>query len=287
MKAIFERELNSYFNNITGYIFSAFILLFAGIYTMTSNLKSGYPNFEYVLGAMTFIFLVVTPILTMRVIAEERRQKTDQLLYALPVSMTKVVLGKYFAMLAVLALPIIIMGFYPLIISTLGKVSLIGAYGTLVAFFFLGAALISIGTFISSLTENQAVAAGLCLVVMLIIFFVSSLAGYLSSSTGASLAAFIVLVLILGLIIWLLTRNAKISAVLTVALEAILIVSYLIWRVSFFGLFPKIISQFSLFDRFNLFIQGIFDVTTIIYYISVTVIFIFLTIQSMEKRRWS
>jgi ABC-2 type transport system permease protein len=287
MKAIFEREINSYFNNITGYIFSAFVLLFAGIYTMTTCLKDGYPNFEYVLGAMTFIFLVVTPIITMRVIAEEKRQKTDQLLYALPLSMTKVVLGKYFAMLAVLGLPIIIMAVYPLIISTLGNVSLIGAYGTLIAFFFLGAALIAIGTFISSLTESQAVAAGLCLVVMLIIFFISSLANYLSTSTLSSLAALAVLILILGLIVWLLTHNRIFSLILTVALEAILVICYSIWETSFFGLFPKIISQFSLFDRFNLFITGIFDVTTIIYYISVTVLFLFLTIQSMEKRRWS
>jgi len=184
-------------------------------------------------------------------------------------------------------LPIIIMAVYPLIISTLGNVSLIGAYGTLIAFFFLGAALIAIGTFISSLTESQAVAAGLCLVVMLIIFFISSLANYLSTSTLSSLAALAVLILILGLIVWLLTHNRIFSLILTVALEAILVICYSIWETSFFGLFPKIISQFSLFDRFNLFITGIFDVTTIIYYISVTVLFLFLTIQSMEKRRWS
>lgn len=87
MTAIYQRELRSYFHGMTGYVFIAFLLLFSGIYTMFYNLSSGYPNFEYVLQAMTIIFLIAIPILTMRVIAEERRQKTDQLLYTLPVGM--------------------------------------------------------------------------------------------------------------------------------------------------------------------------------------------------------
>ena len=90
MTAIYQRELRSYFHGMTGYVFIAFLLLFSGIYTMFYNLSSGYPNFEYVLQAMTIIFLIGIPILTMRVIAEERRQKTDQLLYTLPVGMTRV-----------------------------------------------------------------------------------------------------------------------------------------------------------------------------------------------------
>lgn len=94
MKAVFRHELSSYFTNLTGYVFGAFLLLFAGIFTMVYNLKSALTNFEYVLGNMSFVFLVIVPILTMRVLAEERRQKTDQLLYSLPLTMTKVVLGK-------------------------------------------------------------------------------------------------------------------------------------------------------------------------------------------------
>lgn len=113
MTAIYRRELRSYFQGMTAYVFIAFLLVFAGIYTMVYNLDAGYPNFEYVLQAMTIIFLIAIPILTMRVIAEERRQKTDQLLYALPLGMTRVVLGKYLAMLTVVAIPCVIMGLYP------------------------------------------------------------------------------------------------------------------------------------------------------------------------------
>ena len=133
MNAVYRREIRAYFTGMTAYVFIAFLLLFAGIYTMAYNLTSAYPNFEYVLQSMSIIFLIAIPILTMRVIAEERRQKTDQLLYALPIGMTRVVLGKYLAMITVVAIPCVIMGFYPLILRSFGNVPLGTAYGTLLA----------------------------------------------------------------------------------------------------------------------------------------------------------
>lgn len=113
MTAVFRHELSSYFTNVTGYVFGAFLLLFAGIYTMAINLQSASPYFEYVLMNMDFIFLIIVPILTMRVIAEERRQKTDQLLYSLPLTMTQVALGKYLAMLVIFLIPVAIIGCTP------------------------------------------------------------------------------------------------------------------------------------------------------------------------------
>lgn len=133
---------------------------------------------------MSIIFLIAIPILTMRVIAEERRQKTDQLLYALPIGMTRVVLGKYLAMITVVAIPCAIMGAYPLILRSFGNVPLGTAYGTLLACFLLSCTLSAVGMLISSLTDNQAVAAGLCFVVMLLLYFMNSLAGFLSDSDG-------------------------------------------------------------------------------------------------------
>lgn len=180
MSAVYRRELRAYFTGMTAYVFIAFLLLFAGIYTMAYNLSNAYPNFEYVLQSMSIIFLIAIPILTMRVIAEERRQKTDQLLYALPIGMTRVVLGKYLAMITVVAIPCAIMGAYPLILRSFGNVPL----GTLLAFFLLSCTLSAVGMLISSLTDNQAVAAGLCFVVMLLLYFMNSLAGFLSDSDG-------------------------------------------------------------------------------------------------------
>ena len=287
MTAILRHELSSYFTNVTGYVFGAFLLLFAGIYTMVINLQSASPYFEYVLMNMDFIFLIIVPILTMRVIAEERRQKTDQLLYSLPLTMTQVALGKYLAMLVIFLIPVAIIGVYPLVLTALGDVYLPAAYGALAGFFFLGASLIAIGMFISSLTESQAVAAGLCFVVMLVNYFISSLASYVPTTAFASFLCIAVCVLLLGLIFRALTRNGFAALVLTVVLECGLAAAYTFCSSDFQGLFPDLMEQLSLFDRFYELVNGTFDLTAIVYYLTIIAVFVFLTVQSLEKRRWS
>ncbi len=287
MKAVFKHEISSYFTSLTGYVFGAFLLLFAGIYTMAYNLKSGIANFEYVPGSMGFIFLVIVPILTMRVLAEERRQKTDQLLYSLPVSMTEVVLGKFFALLAVFAVPVCVMCVYPLILCAFGNVYLPAAFGSVVAFIFLGTALLSIGMFISSVTESQAVAAGLCFVVMLLNYFLSSLADLVTSSAAASFVTFTIAAILLALIIYKMTKSGFMAIAAGVVLEVVILATYTISGKSFEGIFPELMDKLSLFERFNVFINGIFDLTGIVYFIGITVFFLFLSVQSLEKRRWS
>ena len=287
MTAVLRHELSSYFTNVTGYVFGAFWLLFAGIYTMVINLQSASPYFEYVLMNMDFIFLIIVPILTMRVIAEERRQKTDQLLYSLPLTMTQVALGKYLAMLVIFLIPVAVIGVYPLVLTAFGAVYLPAAYGALTGFFFLGASLIAIGMFISSLTESQAVAAGLCFVVMLLNYFISSLASYVPSTAFASFLCVAVCILVLGLIFRLLTRSGFAALVLTIVLEGGLVAAYTFRSADFQGLFPNLMEQLSLFDRFYEFVNGTFDLTAIVYYLTVIAVFVFLTVQSLEKRRWS
>ena len=287
MTAVLRHELSSYFTNVTGYVFGAFLLLFAGIYTMVINLQSASPYFEYVLMNMDFIFLIIVPILTMRVIADERRQKTDQLLYSLPLTMTQVALGKYLAMLVIFLIPVAVIGVYPLVLTAFGAVYLPAAYGALTGFFFLGASLIAIGMFISSLTESQAVAAGLCFVVMLLNYFISSLASYVPSTAFASFLCVAVCILVLGLIFRLLTRSGFAALVLTIVLEGGLVAAYTFRSADFQGLFPNLMEQLSLFDRFYEFVNGTFDLTAIVYYLTVIAVFVFLTVQSLEKRRWS
>ncbi len=287
MNAIFRHELSSHFTSLTAYVFGAFLLLFAGIYTMVMNLSNLVTNFEYVLGNMSFIFLVTIPILTMRVIAEERRQKTDQLLYSLPISMTEVIMGKYAAMLVMLLIPTGIMSIYPLILRSFGNVHLPTAYGAIVGFFFLGAALIAIGLFISSITESQAVAAGLCFIVMLINYYISSLASFIAATSFTSYAAFAVLILIFAVIVRLMTKNNIISFLLCAVMEGILLAAYLLNGTAFEGLFPSIMEELSLFDRFYTFVDGVFDLNAVVYFVTVIGLFLFLTVQSMEKRRWS
>ncbi|MPM11509.1 hypothetical protein SDC9_57855 [bioreactor metagenome] len=287
MKAIYERELKSYFTGITGYLFIAFLLLFAGIYTMVINLKESYSNFEYVLSSLTFIFLIVVPVLTMRTIAEERRQKTDQLLYTLPVGMTKIVLAKYFSMVTILAIPVAILCFYPLILSLYGSIYLPTAYCALAGFFLLGSALIAVGMFVSSLTENQAVAAVLCFIVLLVNFFVSALSSYMSSTPRASFIAITIVIVVIGVIIWLMTKNGFFAVMLGLVLEIALAVLLIISSGTLGGLVPAVIGKLSLFSQFDNFTSGIFDLTGVTYFVMVSAALVFLTVQSLEKRRWN
>ncbi len=287
MIAIFRRELRAYFTSMTAYVFIAFVLLFAGIYTMAYNLNAAYPNFEYVLQNMTVIFLFAIPILSMRVIAEERRQKTDQLLYALPIGMTRVVLGKYLAMIVVVGIPCAVMAFYPLMLTAFGEVPLLTAYGTLLAFFLLSSALSAIGLLISSLTDNQAVAAGLCFVVMLLLYFMSDLASFVSDSSSASLLALMVAVLLLSLIIRLMTRSTPAALLFFVVVEALLLGFSVVSPESFEGLFGRVMDGLSVFSRFYTFVGGVFDLSAVLYDASVIGVSLFLAVQSMEKRRWN
>lgn len=135
MIAIFKHELRLYFHSLTAYVFGAFLLLIVGIGSMLYNLQAAVSNFEYVLSFSSMIFAVIVPILTMRVIAEERKQKTDQLLYALPISTTKIIVGKYLALLVLYLIPLAVISTYPLIFSQYGEVYLLTSYGSLIAYF--------------------------------------------------------------------------------------------------------------------------------------------------------
>ncbi len=289
MTAIYERELDSQLNGLTGYVYGAIMLLFAGIYVMAFNLE-GSPDFTSVLYSMKWIALITIPLLTMRSIAEERHQKTDQLLYSLPLGMTRIVAGKYLALVTVMAMPLAVMALYPLALNaaaTAGHVALKSAYGALVGYFFLGMALTAIGLFISSLMENVGLAAGACFLVMLVLHFLTPLARFISSSGAASLIAFGVLAALFGLIFWRLTKNGLFALVLTLVLAAALGVCYALWPDSFSGLFAQVLEQLAVFDRFDNFTYDIFDIRSIVYFLSVTGVFLFLTVQAMERRRWA
>ena len=155
MTAVLKHELRNYFHTLTAYVFGAFLLAFIGLGATLYNLQAAVSNFEFVLSFGSLVFVVIVPILTMRVIAEEKKQRTDQLLYSLPITTTEVVLGKYLALLVVYLIPLAVVSVYPLIFARYGDVYLLTSYGSIFAFFVLGAALIALGVFISSLTENR------------------------------------------------------------------------------------------------------------------------------------
>ena len=287
MIAVFKHELRNYFHSFTAYVFGAFLLAIVGIGAMLYNLQAAVSNFEYVLSFGMIIFVVIVPILTMRVIAEERKQKTDQLLYSLPISTVQVIMGKYLALLVVYLIPLLIISIYPLIFAQYGDVYLPTSYGSLAAIFIMGAALVALGVFISSLTDNQGLAAGIGIAAILFNYYSVSLSEYVSSTSVGSIIALALLALIIGAIVRYLTRNEMLGYGVTLVLIAAITVTSFIDPTVFEGLLPKIMRQLSPFNRFNTFVSGVFDLTAIFYYISVIVFFLFLSVQSMEKRRYN
>lgn len=287
MTAVLKHELRIYFHSLTAYVFGGFLLLFVGLGAMRYNINAAVSNFEFVLSFCSIIFVVIVPILTMRVIAEERKQKTDQLLYSLPITTTQVILGKYLALLAVYLIPLAAVCLYPLVFSRYGDVYLPTSYGSIFAFFVMGAALIALGLFTSSLTDNQGFAAGIGVAVILFNYYSVSLSEYVSSTAFGSLVAICVLILALGALIRHLTKNEDIAFGVGIVLLVLTGAVYYIDAAKFEGLLPTIMSQLSLFERFNIFVNGIFDVASIVYYLTVIAFFLFLSVQSMEKRRYN
>ena len=287
MIAVWKHELKNYFHSLTAYIFGAFLLAFIGLGALRYNIQAAVSNFEFVLSYGCLIFVVIVPILTMRVIAEERRQKTDQLLYSLPINTVQVVLGKYLALLVVYAVPLCLISLYPLIFSQYGDVYLPTSYGSILAFLVLGAALIALGMFLSSLTDNQGFAAGIGIAVILFNYYSVSLSEYVSSTAFGSMVAICVLILALWGIIRYLTKNETLAYGVSFLLLAVTVVAYQMDAASFEGLLPKIMTQLSLFERFYVFVNGVFDMTAIVYYAAVIVFFLFLSVQSLEKRRYN
>lgn len=287
MGAIFRHELRSYFHSLTAYVFGAFLLAVVGLGSVLYNLQAAVSNFEFVLSFASIIFVVIVPILTMRTLAEERRQRTDQLLYSLPITTTQVVLGKYLALLVVYLIPLAVISLYPLLFSQFGDVYLPTSYGSLFAFFMMGAALLAVGMFLSSLTDNQGFAAGIGVAAILLNYYSVSLAEYTSSTAMGSLIALYVIALLLGVVIRGLTRNENLAYGVTFVLIAALSVAYFVNSSAFEGLLPDIMTKLSLFRQFNSFVNGAFDLTAIVYYVSVMGFFLFLSVQSMEKRRYN
>ncbi|MCM1561448.1 MAG: ABC transporter permease [Butyrivibrio sp.] len=287
MIAVLKHELKNHFHSLTAYVFGAFLLVFVGIGSMVYNIQGAMANFEYALAFISLVFVVIIPILTMRAIAEEKKQKTDQLLYSLPITTTQVVLGKFLSLLVVFAIPMCIIALYPLIFARYGEVYLPTSYGSLFAFFVLGAAFISVGIFISSLTENQGFAAGIAVPVLLLDYYSVTLSEHVSSTALGSLIAICVLIVLAGVVINHLTKNYWLAYGVGTAGVIGSVVFYRLDSARFENLLPNIMAKMSLFERFYSFVNGVFDMTAIVYYGTVIIFFLFLSVQSLEKRRYN
>lgn len=287
MNAIYKKELRSYLTSMVGYVFMAFILLIIGIYFSAINIGSAWPRIGDTLSNVTFVFLICVPILTMRVIAEERRQKTDQLLLTAPVKVSQIVNGKYFALATIYLIPVLVIALYPLILRKFGDVSMPMAYTAILGFLLLGCAEISVGVFLSSVTENQVIAAVLAFLVLFVSYVSEGISDFFPETAGASLAAFMILVLIVCLWIQSMIKNVIMTGIIAVITEGALVVTYILKSSFFEGSIQKFITIFDITAHLNNFTGGILDVGGIVYYVSIVVIMLFLAVQSIQKRRWN
>ena len=282
MTAIFKRELKSYLTSMVGYLFIFFVLVLTGIYFSAYQLSGGYSKFETTLSALTFVFLIGVPILSMRVLAEERKQKTDQLLLTAPVSVWDIVFGKYLALVAVFAIPVVIMCVYPLIMSKFGTISYASAYTGI-----LGCANLAIGVFMSALTESQVIAAVLTFVFLFAFYMMNGISSFFSQTSMSTAVAFGLLIVAIAIIIYTMIKNVLISVVIGAVGEIALVIVYVVKSSIFQGGIQKVLNVFNLSGHYDNFTKGVFDVTGIVYFISVIAICLFLTMQSIQKRRWN
>ena len=288
MLAIYERELKSYFHSMTGCVFIAFLVMFTGIYFMAYNLNAGYPYFSYTLSGSLIVFLVGIPLLTMRSFSEERKTKTDQLLLTAPVSLTKVVLGKYFAMVTVLAVPNVIFCLFPLLIKLQGNAYLLVDYSSIAVFFLLGCVYLAIGMFMSSLTESQIIAFISTFGILLLLYLWDGILSFLPSSAFSGMIGILLILTLIVVYIYHMTKNWMLAAgIEAVGIAAALIV-YFVKSSLYENLLTKLLGRLALADVFmNISSSNIVDVSGLLLYVSILIIFVFLTIQTIQKRRWS
>ena len=288
MAAIFKKELRSFFFSMTGYALTAFFIAFVGIYFMIYNIGYGYPYFSYTLSGVTLVLLVLVPVITMRSFAEERKNRTDQLLFTSPIKIRDIVVGKYAAMTIVFLVPNVVFCLFPLIIKSMGNASLLSDYVAIFEFFLMGCAFIAMGMFFSSITESPMISAVVTFAVTLIMYIWETLIGYLPSSAFANLAAIAVIIACALLLLYHVNKNRYLFIGLAVLAAVALIVIYAVDSTLFENRLSLILSELDVAGAFNnAAFNSLFDLPGTIMNMTIIGVFIFLTVQSIEKRRWS
>ncbi len=288
MTAVLKREWRSLYNTMTAPIFCAVLIAVTGIYFVAYNLNSGYPYFSYTLLSTLFVLMVVVPLLTMRSFADERRQKTDQILLTSPLRVSDIVLGKFFALCGVLLVPCALFCVCPLIIGGIGASFPLTDYSALLAYFFIGALFISVGMFISSLTESQVIAAVGTFAALLALYLWQGVASLLPTTAGACAA---VLFLVLTALCLLYCNGTKnwVSAILVWLAGATALIAVLLlkpdWLANLFSTYLSGLAVTAIFENFAY--NNLFDLSGLLGVLIGTAFLLFLTAQSLEKRRWS
>jgi len=286
MIAVYKKEMRTYFTQMMGYIFLAFLLLLVGIWFAVMNVFPLNANFQHVLSNVTIFFFILMPTLTMRLFSEEARQKTDQLLFTSPLSVMGIVLGKFLAAFTLFVLGVGVTILLPLLIrnySVLPTSQIVGSY---IGFILLGASCIAIGVFISVLTENQIIAAVGTMGAIFVMFLIDAIAASMPTTTFASLM-FVAFIIVAVAVIWYnSTKNVIASIIVGVVGIGAAGGLYLVNNLIYDGIIVRALLWFSIFARYNNFSRGILNLNDVVYYISFSALFIYLTVNIIEKRRW-
>ncbi|MDO5601167.1 MAG: ABC transporter permease [Oscillospiraceae bacterium] len=286
MAAVYKRELRGFFTTMTGYVYTAFMLALGGIYFTVYNLRGGYAEFGITLTQMTVLLLVGAPLLTMRMLGDERRQKTDQLLFTSPAGIGGIVAGKYLAVLTLYALPLLGYCFFPLILTRYAQVSLPLAYASLLGYFLAGAAALAVGMLVSALCENPLVSAVAAFFILLLCNCAPWLTAKASQSGFYAVLVMGGIVIVAGILCGLATRSPIFGlAVFTVGILALITV-YLIDTGLVSAAMAGILGAVSLFSPLVDFVSGVFDLNALVYYFTAIALLLLFTAQAAERRRW-
>ncbi|MBV7273804.1 ABC transporter permease [Clostridium sp. PL3] len=287
MLEMFSKELKSYFHSSSSYIFLFVFSLLSGIFFTLSNLIPGsgyYPNILY---SMVFVFLFLVPILTMKIIASETHEKTDQLLLTSPLRIWEIVVGKFLASTTVFFIAVIITFIYPLILKKFGSIPVGETIGAYIGFVLIGICFISIGVFISALTENQVTAAVSTFGILFIIFILDWIGSGLPTTITSGVIFAEILIAIVALFLYYNAQNIIISVSTFLIGSLVVLIVYLKNKNLYDGFIVKFVDWFSLIKRYEPFNMGMLSVSSIAYYISFCAFFILLSINVMDRRRWS
>jgi ABC-2 type transport system permease protein len=288
MLAVFKRELRAYFSSPIGFVVIGLFLFMSGIFFAAGNLLGASPEYNSLLSTMAFIFLFLVPILTMRLLSEETRQHTDQMLITSPLSVTAVVVGKYLAAVAVYLITLLLTVVYPVM---MGFFALLGLEwwkiaGGYVGLFLLGSSFIAVGLFFSSLTESQIVAAVATYTALLVMWIIDALTSMVPAGWLYGLGFVAIVAAALALVVWLSTRSVPATAATAVALGAGIAVAAVLKQSLYEGLLAKVMAWFSLLKRYEDFNLGILSLSPVVYYLSFSAAFVFLTVRMIERKRW-
>ena len=289
MIAIFKREVRSSFHGMIGYVLTAFMLAATAIYFIALNLGYGLTDFGYyTLYRTVFVLLLYIPVLTMRCFAEERRTRTDQLLLTSPVSVWGIVLGKFLALCVIFALPCLVDAVMILVLAALGASGIATAanFAALLCYFLMGCAAIAIGVFVSSLTENQIIAA-VAGVAALLLAYMPSLRNLFTAGSAVALALFTAIAAVLSVVAGLRTRSFTLGCLTFAGCCVVLTALFLLQSSWLTEAFSAVLSALCLFTPFEEFVNNSFSIPTLVYYLTVIVLFLFFTAQGLEKRRWN